>query len=404
MDEQTKAQIRREFRNLFMRVAIGIPVLSAILLAWWLLEDRHGHFLWLTVLPLVFLVPLYRYHLALRGLTEPAGETERVTTELRTINSPRDEAAFARIRSQAKIQQLAVVIFLVLISVLWFKGVSDVADITTSSERRLNLIEKSLLVGNEFKRFSVDRGQEIAACVPPSGKLGLDEWAKQVQGHFGYPVPVFVIENSRVRWLIEPADSLIKAETQEDFDTLAHSRQRPMNDYGTVRVYALPKGIRVAEHKYMAWLAKRTDESAAWGAVTSLDEEWLAFFRALSVSAGDRLTISGPACALNGIFALPTSQLPEYRIGLRATRKDSVIFASPGLKVTADSLCTVADKEASVEVAYFAPQKDYGSFLRREIWSILRWGAAFFSLMMLIPTFRWYRVVRRLTEPVEGKG
>src|SRR5512139_603161 len=99
MDEAHKQAIRVEFASRFWRLLIGDALLFVILL-WICLEDRRlFHYLWIAVIPLVFLVPLLRYHRAVRSLTEPGSESPGHAPATQAVN----DAVRANIRRTASI-------------------------------------------------------------------------------------------------------------------------------------------------------------------------------------------------------------------------------------------------------------------------------------------------------------
>ncbi len=95
-------------------------------------------------------------------------------------------------------------------------------------------------------------------------------------------------------------------------------------------------------------------------------------------------------------FALPASSNRDYLPGFRAYLKDSLVFETPGLDTTQFKLTPKPLYGRRIE--YYAPKRSMLKIVQRGE-SLRSWWAIYLPLILIVPIYRWYRTVRKLTEP-----
>jgi hypothetical protein len=302
-----------------------------------------------------------------------------------------DDQEKLRIRKKAKRRFIRSVIALVALWALWFFYETSHVREQGGIERRLSLNSHRMPFLLEFARFWRQCGTDLAVYPPPSAATEKAEWADQIVAHFGYPVPVFVERESGIEWVANPPPADEQTRVAQKLDSIVHDKRHAIYEFGGVEVRH--GGYEAGKKLRGVFRASRGDQ--AWGVITDSDWEWLAFFRDLSTPRGTPLTFGGPAWMLNNQLVIPASSARDWLPSFGAYLHDSLVFASPNLKLTRDSLHV--DYLGGPHVEFFAAPRDF-SYLQQSGMIWLMRVFSLFPLVMILPIYRWYRTVRQLTE------
>jgi hypothetical protein len=311
-----------------------------------------------------------------------------------------DEQTKAKIRRRATRRFWVHVPLLVVLSGLFalsrFGFVSLSKDFSTQT-----LLSRAVLLSQEFTRFYMNRPNMLATFPPPARTDERAVWADSIQAAIGQDAAVFVCDGSRLTWLREP-DTL-----QSGMDLVKQSfaaeevqgnRDHPdrlggmESSHWSVRPDTSQPGYRV-------WMVGNMEDNLRWGVVLRTRDSWPAFFKMLEVPHGTWLPLDHPAVQLDHFIALPKSEAGAFLTGIRVYNDDRMIFTSPNLDTT--SFHHTEDLHYGRKVEYYESRLDklYARYMRG---GPMSWLAVLLPLVFIVPSFRWYRQVRRLTEPQQA--
>ncbi|HEY3296638.1 MAG TPA: hypothetical protein VGL38_14500 [bacterium] len=304
------------------------------------------------------------------------------------------DAAKAQIRKKAKNRFRVTVILLVMISLAGgfvLYGLHFIPRI----ERQTQLRSNSLRLYYEYLRYEVDQGIGVAASPPPAVASAQQLWAEQLVSHFDHGAAVFVKSGSALTWPQTLPDSLSRRQVETVLAALDTATRvpQPLKSFGSAGLW-----LRDFDHQdadYRMWLVAESKNGLKWGAVYKADADWISFFKDLDTPKGTPLAYGGPAWELNGSFALPTSGNPQFLTGMRAYLNDSLLFASPALDMSRDSLQWTYP--AGPRMEFFTGSRDF-SYAKMRILLVAFLPLILLPLILIIPLTFWYRTVRRLTD------
>lgn len=391
MDDATRATIRKEFKSRITRAMIALPLASAMLLTMWLADKHRSHYLWLTLLPLVFTVPLYRYYLAIRRLTEPESSAPDPTTP---VDVTAANAFKARMRSKATFGfGITAAILILLSSYVLGVGSHNTGELSRI-DNKLVLNDHYLRVSQEFFRFWTEQGTLLTVYQPPERADERVSWSESIESHFGFPVSVFLINRSELSWERNLPLPAVREPAERKIAGPDSSREKPLRIYGSTQIRG--RSFKVDTTWYTVWIAERVTDGTKWGAVFASDNTWLEFFKRLNQPGAQTDAFSSTEL-LNHVIALPGTTMPEHLTGLRAFLDDSLIFASPDLDLSCDSLR--AENLPGHRLEFFAAPQGRG---RSSQWLVNRTiliPLTLLPLLLIIPLYLSYRRVRMLTNP-----
>ena len=395
MDDREKFRIREEFNARFWRLAIFIPIFSGYLLWKWLEADRHTFFLWLTVLPLVFLIPLLRYHRALRSLIDPdmqehaEGATKSTTAELIA------EAKKAEIRRTATIIHWGVQVFLLAMIVFgvyarW--GFRLVAD----SFSNMQLTVPSSIVMSQFSPLFFGRGRELIPYPPPESPEDRLAWAQQIEEQLGQPVAVFIKEGASLTWVTRK-DSLAAgvAQVPHLFESnLSRDEQGAIDTIGSYEVRRVsnlePKG-----ESFKAWIVGPLNRDLRWGVVLDFDDTWPKFFSSLKEAETKSPPMESPARTIKYVVDIDgNDQLSKP--GMRVIRNSEILYATPKLDTTRH-LYAIDSPPMRWEYYESEMNERYALFIGK---SPVSWRSFVAWFVMMAGFFWFYLWIRKLTIPL----
>ena len=394
MDDRGKLEIRHEFTVRFWRLMVVVPVLVGLLLWWWLSADKHGGFLFLTVLPLVFLVPLARYYYALRSLTEP--ESADSTTGIETTQTAGgiDEALKARIRRTARTIHWIVQAFLILLICLGIYtriGFRWVAD----SFSGMQLTIPSSIVMSQFSPLFFSRGRELIPFAPPDRAEDRLAWAESIERELGQPVAVFIKRGPSLTWVMRK-DSLAEgvAQVPHLFDAdLSRTKRGVIDTIGSYEVRRIsemePKGSG-----FKTWIVGPLDQDLRWGVVLNFDDIWPAFFRSLKAADTTSPLMGSPAWTIQEVVDIEGSG-QNYKAGMRVLRNGEVLYATPNLDTTRH-LYKIDSPPLRWEYYQAEMDKNYATFIGK---GPVSWRSFIAWAVLLAAFFQFYRWIRKLTTP-----
>jgi hypothetical protein len=246
-----------------------------------------------------------------------------------------------------------------------------------------------------------DRQQDLIAFEPPLENANEQVWADQIERHLGFSPAIFILKGAELRWLRKP-DQLAKGirhftELLSDLNVVTWER----GERDTV-------GVFVKAHKYVheggfdGWLlmVERAGDNRRWGIVGSYSDVWRALFAQLSIPRKDIWGGRNFAYQLKGDIALPSSDMAGARLTkIRAVLDGQEIFASPGLDTTAFSVQSILIPGWPQVTCYSSGHSDREETVK-DTTTFLSVVLILFPLVIIAAIYRWYRDVRRLTEPV----
>lgn len=395
MDDRSKSEIRREFTARFWRLMIIVPVLVGLLLWWWLSADKHGGFLWLTVLPLAFLVPLARYYYAIRSLTEPDSADSATRNEAALAVSGVDEVLKARIRRQARTIHWVVQAFLILLiclgiySRIGFRWVAD-------SFSGMQLTIPSSIVMSQFSPLFFGRGRELIPFPPPDKPDDRLAWAEHIERELGQPVAVFIKEGPSLTWVTRK-DSLAAgvANVPRLFESnLSRDELGSIDTIGSYEVRRV-SNLEPRSESFKVWIVGPLNRDLRWGVVLNFNDIWPAFFHSLKEADTMSPPMESPAWTIKEVVDIEGSGQND-KAGMRFLRNGEVLYATPNLDTTRH-LYKIDSPPLRWEYYESEMNERYAIFIGKGpvTWrSFVAWAvlmAAFYTL---------YRWIRRLTAPV----
>ncbi len=397
MDDRSKSEIRREFTARFWRLMIGVPVLSGLLVWWWLSEEKHGGFLWLTVLPLAFLVPLARYYYALRSLTEPESADSATSVETTLAVSGIDEALKARIRRDARIIHWGVQSFLILLIALGVYsriGFRFVAD----SFSNMQLTRPGSVGMSEFGRFFFGRGRELIPYLPPDKAEDRLAWAQQIEVRLGQPVAVFIKEGPSLTWVTRK-ESLAEgvAQVPRLFESdLSKDERGTIDTIGSYEVRRI-SNLEPRSESFKVWIVGPLDRDLRWGVVLDFQDLWPAFFASLKEAEHRSPPMDSPAWTIKDVVFLGGVD-DGYKPSMRVLMNDSVLYASPKLDTTRH-VYKYGSPPMRWEYYESKMNERYALFISK---GPVSWRSFLGWLAMMAGFFWLYRGIRKLTATDDG--
>ncbi|MCX6600809.1 MAG: hypothetical protein NT025_04525 [bacterium] len=261
------------------------------------------------------------------------------------------------------------------------------------------LLDRAALLNQEFSRFFMNRPNVLVTFPPPACADERAAWADSIQTALGQEAAVFIRDGKQLTWVCEPDTlqagmSLVKqsfaAEKVQGNRDHPDRLGRMEASHWSVRPDTLQPGYRVL-------MVGRADDNLRWGVAFRTRDSWPAFFKMLEVPRGTWLSLDHPATQLGDFIALPRSDLKKFITGIRVYSDDRIIFTSPNLDTT--SFRHIEDLHDGRKVEYYQSSLDriYVQEMNR---GKLPWVAVFLPLVFIVPSVRWYRQVRRLTEPM----
>jgi len=330
-------------------------------------------------------------------MTEKTGAE---TDPLKTGISGRDvaimETAKAATRAKARDRYRLTVLMMILLTLAGALELYALR-VVPKMERQNQLSGNSLRLYYEFLRYYADQGTDVAVTPPPTVAAERNAWAAQVESQFNHPATVFLRDGAELMWFGPSPDSAARNEVEQVLAALdtASIAPHPLKILGSTRLWM--RGFENGATSYRMWMAAQTGKDARWGAIYDADRDWLSFFQDLNTPKGTAPTYGGPAWALSGSFALPASSSAGFLTGMRAFMNDSLIFTSPALDLSRDSLQWTYPDGPRME--FFTGPQDF-TYTKTRVLFWLFLPVILFPLYLIIPFTRWYRVVKRLTEPV----
>ncbi len=306
-----------------------------------------------------------------------------------------DEASKAKLRKSAKRRFQWTVVLLRLGSLIGVDAFLRSRIIIERSYQQITLAQDSRFLWQERVAFAMERVRRLGYFPPPASAADRARWASEVADFFGYRVPLCVIDGMRAQWVVPP-DAGMQALTDSALMTPANPLRpvKPLSQFGSVAI-RFAEAPRPFEDRSFAVISDLS-RHLAWGALIDYSEEWLAFYRHLSLPRDSAVEFGSPAQMLANVYALPRSGPNGTLPRLRARYHGTEIFASPGLDTTAAVYHVAPVGELKEDI--FSPPHVPAYYL---IW-VLRAALAGYPILLLLfvlPFYRWYRRVMQLTEP-----
>jgi hypothetical protein len=391
MDDRRKLEIRKEFTARFWRLMIIVPVMVGLLVWWWLAEDKHGGFLFLTLLPLVFLIPLARYYYAVRALTEPTAENIAAAAAADSVIDPETRSRVRRNAMRLHWIAQAFLLALILLGVLARWGSGKIAEARSKYE----ISHASSIVMSEFGRFFFGRGRELIAYAPPTSPDERLAWAKAIEERLGQPVAVFIKESASITWVTR-RDSLEAgmAQVPHLFDThLSRTERGTIDTIGSYEVRRISE-IEPKGSGFRTWIVGPLDCDLRWGVVLNFRDIWPAFFRSLKDAEKSSPPMDLPAYPIKDYISLGRT-LSRNNPGMRVFMNGNVLYASPGL----DTTCYRYSVDSPPLLwEYYQPEmdKNYATLLAK---GPVTWRNFIGWAVLMGALFQLYWWIRKLTAP-----
>jgi hypothetical protein len=260
-------------------------------------------------------------------------------------------------------------------------------------------LERAALLKQEFARFYWSRSKILATFPPPTCTEERAAWADSIQAAIGQEAAVFIRDGGQLTWICEPDTlragmSLIKESFTEE--KTQGSRHHPAR-LGSMERSHWSVRSDTSQPGYHVWTVTNREDNQQWGFAERTEDSWSAFFKMLDAPNGPLLSLEHPAMQLNNFLALPRSKSVKYLTGIRAFYHDRVIFTSPNLDTA--NICHIEDLKDGRKVEYYQSRLDK-IYIQEMNRGRVPWVAVFLPLVFIVPTIRWYRQVRRLTEPM----
>lgn len=308
-----------------------------------------------------------------------------------------DEQEKAKIRKRAKLRFWIHVPVLFVLSGIFLLGRFMPGSLSENLSKHA-LLDRAALLNQEFTRFYLSRSKILATFPPPTCADERAAWADSIQAAIGQEAAVFIRDDDQLTWICEPDTlqagmSLIKESFTEE--KTQGSRHRPAR-LGSMERSHWSVRADTSEPGYHVWTVTNRENNQQWGFAERTKDSWPAFVKMLEVPKGTWLSQDHPAAQLDHFIALPRSEVGAYLTGIRVYNDDRVIFSSPNLDTTCFRYTN--DLEDGRKVEYYLSRLDniYVEEMNR---GRTPWAAVFLPLIFIVPTIRWYRQVRRLTEP-----
>ena len=297
-----------------------------------------------------------------------------------------------RIRQRARRQFIRIAIGLVVIGglLLWMgyliRG-------THQNEQYILLMQRSQQLLSEQTRRWAEKGKQLAAYFPPQNPSEQTAWAARIERHFGYPSAVFLKDGSKITWIMRPQAEDVAREAELLYAGEMPPNRHPLKAFGTREVWHT--SFHLDEIWEEVWFVRDSAATSGWGVVSDFQQSWLAFFRELSAQHDTTSEFGSSLWMLSRTYSLPASAPLNYLITFRAFLNDSLILESPDIDTTRMSY--TMDMKDGRKVIFYSPRLDLGNLTDRNLTS-RAWFMALYPILLIIPFYRWYRTVRKLTE------
>jgi hypothetical protein len=297
---------------------------------------------------------------------------------------------------QTRRRFIATAVAMVLASIVIIFGSRNFVHSIYRTRTRVALAQQYRQIYTAYMTYWSRRGSELAALPMPDGESGLGEWTRQIGSHFGYPVPVFTRDDGVLSWITDAPAAEVVSGLPKALGAISDTSRHALRELGAVQIRGI-HSLRTAHNLYWVWLLRRTSDEREWGIVQDNEAEWRTFFHELGAKVLPRdLPFLSPTWILQDQIATPTAVTPDQLTQLKVFLGDSVPFVSPNLDPKLDSVH--ADYLDGPHVEFYAAKNDYDRFEETVLLGSI-WFFAFFPWLFLIPIYRSYRSVRKLTEP-----
>jgi len=305
-----------------------------------------------------------------------------------------DQHASELIRLSATRRFRSMVVSLLLISLLAIAA-RFAQRIIADNYGRATLARESAALTREFMRFEAERGAQLIPYPPPDDPARRGAWVRHIEEQLLQPAAVCVIQGSALTWVKLPPAFQVPA----DSTALLLTAPNGIRSTASLKIHGDTELLRTsvqadARDNFGLWLVGKTGDSLRWGVLLSSNDTWVAFFHQLQGTAADNPDIGSPAWALQDMFALPKSTTRQWNMGLRAFLKDALIFSSGDLDTT--RLSYTYDFNGRRAECYLSRWQETTTH-----WKIMRlafWPMLLLPLVLLVPFYRDYRQIRRLTD------
>lgn len=302
-------------------------------------------------------------------------------------------------RSKLKLRRAATILHWVAVAVLLLWLVAGLALRWVTPEFARVYFERPLFTASSavvdaFGDFHFSRREQLPQFLPPANPDAMLLWAKQIEVQLGQPAAVFVREGSAMTWLdappefqamVEQVPRLFRADMNKDdrgsIDTLGAFERRRSR-------------VQVDSVGYTVWIVGPLADSLRWGVVLKLEDTWTPFFAELKQGA-TAPQLNSTARRVNEVVQVENlAHERTKRTGVRAFRREELIYATPGVDTTHFS--HTLNLSNAVRMEYYLSDEDQGAmdfFLGRA----LTWRGILVPLLLLVIVHLNWRWLRRLT-------
>ena len=399
MDDRTKLRIRAEFNARFWRLIIGTVLLSGLLFWLWFAWDRPQHFYWLTLLPLLFIAPIVRYHLIIRSLTS----SESSAAPQAAIAGIADELTKSRIRRRAKVA-LAIADLLLVFLLVGSIGVGLGRASGKKADLEYELQNTKYALLRAFTDFEDQNVREVALFTPPTAPADYPLWAAQIRDHMQQPVAVFLRDGRHTTWIRRPAefsilDSLFEARFIESESKAP--KEWSLDTLGSTVFRRFSYGERSDPMFNAVMVYQRDDAEPRWGIVYRREHAWRPFFERLKAVVEPKQNELPDALVGRAeniiqvrrilVMDKESSMLPV----LRASLEGAELFRSPGFDTTGVSYI---DSLAMARVEFYSSRLD-NVMMEALSTDQIPWGRVAIIVITLSVLHLCWLWIRKLTAP-----